>query len=223
MITKNELINVIQFVESIIFDFDGVIANSEEFQFNIWEELFEKNKLPKDRLSIQNISGISDRIAIEKACPGLSTDIYDEITKEKKKICKVRYHEILPVQGVEAFLNSVNFKKNLFICSSSYAVDISVFMHKFFPMIEIKSIVGKGDYDKPKPDPAPYLKIMENVKSNMNKCVVIEDSLAGLQSAQKVGLPTIHFDKYSYNLNNVLSFKSFDHILNWQSETSINK
>jgi beta-phosphoglucomutase len=61
-------------------------------------------------------------------------------------------------------------------------------------------VIDGSDVDRSKPDPEIYLKVTAAIKYSPGKCVVIEDSLSGIEAARKagckvIGITTTHSQK----------------------------
>ena len=91
-----------------------------------------------------------------------------------------------------------------------------------FPDDSFDVCISKDDVSRSKPDPEPYLKAAEILKTEIGNTVVLEDSLTGVKSglasgAQVVGIShSINFEK-SLNLRVVSSLKEIDFsdLLKW--------
>lgn len=59
-------------------------------------------------------------------------------------------------------------------------------------------ILTKEDVQHKKPNPEVYLKVLDKHNCGPEECIVIEDSLSGVQAAKTAGIETINiYDKYS--------------------------
>ena len=72
--------------------------------------------------------------------------------------------------------------------------DLMTIVLKRFPQGTFDIVVSGDDVEKSKPDPAPYLLAAKQLSVDISKCVVIEDSLTGVESglasgAQVIGIP----------------------------------
>jgi len=52
-------------------------------------------------------------------------------------------------------------------------------------------IVNSSMVNKPKPDPQIFLKAAEKLNTNPSKCIVFEDSLAGIKAANSAGMKVV--------------------------------
>lgn len=197
-------------VDNIIFDFDGVIADSEYFQLYIWESLLKERNLTLSNLKLKSIAGISDFLAISNLCPGLEEGDYKSLVDEKKKRFNDKIGMLKPVPGIERIFNQFLNRKAFFICSNSPRELIDFFMAKYFPFVKVKVIVSNGDFKSKKPDPEPYQVLLKRAQINALQAVVIEDSAAGVQSASGIGLNVIYLNRYDISIPEVPQIKSLE-------------
>jgi len=72
--------------------------------------------------------------------------------------------------------------------------DLMTIVLKRFPPGTFDVVVSGDDVEKSKPDPAPYLRAAKQLSVDILKCLVLEDSLTGVQSglssgAKVIGIP----------------------------------
>ena len=72
--------------------------------------------------------------------------------------------------------------------------DLMTIVLKRFPIGTFDVVVSGDDVEKSKPDPAPYLLAAKQLAVDISKCLVLEDSLTGVQSglssgAKVIGIP----------------------------------
>ena len=72
--------------------------------------------------------------------------------------------------------------------------DLMTIVLKRFPLGIFDVVVSGDDVEKSKPDPAPYLLAAKQLSVDISKCLVLEDSLTGVQSglssgAKVIGIP----------------------------------
>lgn len=85
-----------------------------------------------------------------------------------------------------------------------------------------KVILSKEDVKEKKPSPEVHNKIMQLLNVSPSDCLIIEDSLIGLQAAKNAGIEVaVMYDKYSdcdrQEINKIAQyqFENFDEILNY--------
>ena len=72
--------------------------------------------------------------------------------------------------------------------------DLMTIVLERFPIGTFDVVVSGDDVEKSKPDPAPYLLAAKQLSVDISKCLVLEDSLTGVQSglssgAKVIGIP----------------------------------
>jgi beta-phosphoglucomutase len=195
--------SLIRSAHAIIFDFDGVLADSEEFQFSLWQELFQERGLPLDHLAMGVMAGAADSKALPLVLPGRTTAEYRELIDEKQRRYVDRLTDVPPVDGAVEFVTGVYREKRLFVCSNSPRDLIAAFLRYRFPAGAFESIVSAEDFTRIKPDPEPYLKALDRTGLAAHAVVAIEDSRPGVTSARAAGLPVIHLDRYGAGFDGV--------------------
>lgn len=85
-------------------------------------------------------------------------------------------------------LSSKGYKQALVTCDQRQ--DVDVILERFLPNV-FQSVVSAQDVKNSKPFADPYLKAASQVGIPIEKCIVIEDSLSGVISAQKAGASVI--------------------------------
>ena len=181
-------------IKNIIFDFDGVLVDSEiliakafakymqNFDIHIDEKEFASFAGKK---TVQVIEILSKKYSIkdqQKFFTGIM-DISSNIYK----------NELTTVKGAYDFVS--NLKMNIFIGSNSMKKRIieglqGVKLNKYFQPEQVYSF---DLVDKPKPDPDIYLKAIEDNSLNKNQTIIIEDSAVGVTAGVKAGIKVIGF------------------------------
>ena len=188
---------IISNASCVVFDFDGVIADSEEFQYRVWCCVLKSTGIVSHALSVHSIAGIPDRLALEQSVPGLSPKEYSELTTLKKRICKEQEDSIEPITGAVDLLQSLQVSKRLFLCSSAARPVIQKFLNRVCPQVVFEKMITAEECVQRKPNPEPYRRILEFAGVDASEAAAIEDSLAGITSAVGAGVRVIMFDRYN--------------------------
>lgn len=181
--------------KAVLFDFDGVILDSEWPIYQTWLDLFksEGQDLPIPTY-VQCIGSDFDTWSPEKHLEDLTGKNYDWQT-----INPARQVEILaalenPVAlpGVnELFQELCNRDIPIAVVSSSSHSWVDGWLEKLDLIKFAKTIVCKGDAPRIKPAPDLYLEAARRLGLDPADCLVIEDSLNGVKAAIAAGCQTI--------------------------------
>lgn len=191
-------------LKAVIFDFDGVIADSEPLHLKAFQIVLKKYF--EAELSVekyyQDYLGYTDYECIEAISKDLGLGLVrDEILKfvEIKTECFediVRKGDIF-IAGVETFVDMLRKAGvKTAICSGALLCDIELMLNGSTLQDKFDFVVAADHVKKGKPDPEGYLMAYEKLKTmvpgiKVVDCVVIEDSHWGLEAASAAGMRTL--------------------------------
>jgi len=180
--------------EAILFDFDGVLVDSEPVHFVCWQEILQPFGLTLDwkTYSEQGI-GVSDRAMLAVLCkqsdPPLDIELLAAEYPRKKEIFRDRMLAAQPIsQTVIDLLDSLKDYKLAVVTSSGRAevepiLEAAGLRHRF------DAAVFGGDVKSLKPAPDPYRLAVERL--GVTRALVVEDSEAGVASGLAAGLEVL--------------------------------
>ncbi len=181
----------------MVFDFDGVLADSEPIHFRIYQELLGPSgiTLTRDDYCARYL-GFDDEGAFAQMAADFGLILGDEEI-ELLVVEKARRFEAI-VSGTNVlYPSAVPCVRRLAarwpvgIASGALRADIDVMLRGAGLDQAFRFIVAAGDVDESKPAPDPYLRAAELHGVAPRACVAIEDSKWGLQSAASAGMRTI--------------------------------
>ena len=181
-------------INTIIFDMDGVIIDSITIQFQIWKDLMKKHDVELsdeflDKVNGMNTPEIARRIVNEFA---LDVDAA-ELAKEKRMLSGEKVKEGIPMfEGVKenlSVLKKLGYKIGLATMSPRKHVEYALGKNLFD--LEFDAIVTDDDVQNPKPSPEIFLKCAQELKSEPEECVVVEDAINGIEAARAAGMYAI--------------------------------
>ena len=184
-------------IRAIIFDFDGVIADSESQHFRAFQQTFaERGWNLSEQDYYESYLGYSDREVFEM----VARERGDQLPAEELDrliASKGRAYAGLLSAGPELCPHAADVIRRL-AQHFPLAIASSAFAHEIVEVLEAKEllscfkvIVGAEDVAESKPSPAPYLEAARRLGIPPDACVAIEDSPWGLESAHRAGLRTI--------------------------------
>ncbi len=191
-------------LKAVIFDFDGVITDSEVLHFRAFNEALKPLEVEISRRDYyRDYLGLSDddffvHLAKNKDII-LSPQQVAEITETKQRtferLAKIEGHII---EGVFDFLQMLKQNRvRMAVCSGSLLSEIEMILEQAWlrPFFEV--IVSADQVNKSKPDPESFVLTLEKLNQNSDDklqaadCVVIEDSHWGLDAAIAAGMHTV--------------------------------
>lgn len=191
-------------LQAVIFDFDGVICDSESVHYQALNNVFNRYgvDVPK-AVHWEKYLGLSDKENIEAVnrdyLMGLDDAGVLRLMEEKKReFDRLASQQSLLIEGVEAFVSQLaSADVPVAICSGALRSDIDLMLTGSAIKPMFKVIVTAEDVKNGKPNPEGYLlayqRLSEKLKKPLNcsQCVVFEDSQWGLQAAKAAGMRTV--------------------------------
>ena len=179
-------------IKNIIFDFDGVLVDSEILVAKAFSEYMQKYGIEIDKEEFANFAGKKTVQVIDVLSQKYSIKDQENFFSDIMDIASYIYkNELTAVKGVCNFLHKT--KLSLYIGSNSTKDRIisglhKVELNKYFKPEKIYSfdLVGKA-----KPDPDIYLKAIADNNLNKNETIILEDSVVGVKAGVNAGVKVI--------------------------------
>ena len=187
-------------IQAVIFDFNGVILNDEHLHFAMFREVLAQEGVHITEQDYHDTYlGLDDRGCFEAALTdaGQSADAarVDEMIARKA----VRYFEEAALglnffPGAAECLSGLAGRWPLAINSGALRPEIEFALKLIDRRDKILAIVSAEETSRCKPHPEGYVLALGKLRAEGHSqlrpedCVVIEDSLAGIQSAKGAGM-----------------------------------
>ena len=171
-------------IKNIIFDFDGVIVDSEVLASKAFAKYFSKIDYAIKEEQFYKYAGNKTVDVIDILSAKYKIEDKDKFTNEIFEIVSRIYSKDLKlVDGVKDFISKSDRKH--FIGSNSNKDRILEGLNLVdFDKIFLNDRVYSFDMvEKPKPDPDIYLKILDDNSLNREETIIIEDSGVGVKAA----------------------------------------
>ncbi|HEY9122446.1 MAG TPA: HAD family phosphatase [Brevefilum sp.] len=176
--------------KAILWDLDGTIIDSTECHFESWSEALKNHGYSLTREIFDAHYGRNTQSVLPLYLgfePG--PELFEKINVEKEKIFReqvVRKGTMVP--GVESWMRSANqLGIKQAIASSSGMKNITT-MLSAFGLLGYFDLLVSGANLPAKPEPDVFLEAAKLFELSPAECLVIEDSLAGVQAAKNAGM-----------------------------------
>jgi len=179
---------------SVIFDMDGVIVDNHIYHERAWK-LFARNhnKILNTDDFYRHFGGTNKEILNDLFGPGLSDDEIKSLAREKEEIYRRIYRtEIKAVTGLERLL--ISLKSNNIttaIATSAPLLNVEFVLGATSLSGYFNTVVHDSMISHSKPHPEIYLKTAQALNRDPGKCIAIEDTIKGIESARKAGMKVI--------------------------------
>jgi beta-phosphoglucomutase len=184
-------------ITAIVFDFDGVLANSEVLHLRAYQQVIAglgaELSTPDyfTRYLGFDDEGVFTTFAADHGLTLGPEAIADLIAQKSVVFAALEAGAIMLFPGVEACVRRLAEEFPLGIASGAMRREIETVLHHSRLRDYFDFIVASGDTPSSKPAPDPYLRAAALHQRAPAACVAIEDSRWGLQSARSAGLACI--------------------------------
>jgi len=191
-------------LRAVIFDFDGVIADTEAMHFKAFNQALQPYEVQISKQQyFKEYLGFTDRdllkTLVEEGTLKIRKSQVETIAQKKTDIFEemVSSHVEI-IDGVREFLGMLEENDvSMAICSGALLDEIELILDKGGLRRYFQVIVSAEQVRRGKPAPDGFLLTLEklNEKSSESikagECVVVEDSHWGLEAAKAAGMHTV--------------------------------
>ena len=181
-------------LEAVIWDMDGVIADTMEFHFRAWKETFAAYGVDFSMDDFLAFFGRRHDTIIRFALgDSLPPEKFDDITAQKQRLYrKMIAGHVVPLPGAVALIRSLAGRHIKTAIASSAPMDnISIVIDGLGITGCFQAIASGLEVTESKPDPAVFLLAAEKLGADPGNCVVMEDAVAGVQGARRAGMKCV--------------------------------
>lgn len=180
-------------IRGIIFDLDGVVADSHPLHEEAWQTLLSERGVSPSSLDFI-YSGLSRREILEHYFGPLSEHELERLGQRKDELFSSKLHRIQPQPGFLRILDQLD------AVGVRYALATSAGSGRTYEILShfgiknrFAAIVTNKDVSKPKPSPEGFLEAASRLGMLPHDVVVVEDSIAGVLAARGAGMICIGY------------------------------
>lgn len=190
---KNQTGQQIPRFRAVIFDLDGVLAETETVSFQILKKYIEPHSVDWD--DYEKLIGKGSKSFAEWLKTHFDFEgTVDEIQNNANtfRVEQIEQMHVPEMPGASELLESLKERHvKLAVASQSDIRWVRSVLQTSDLLEYFDSIVTSDEVDKPKPAPDIYLKAAKILETPISDCLAFEDSLIGIDSAINAGIFTI--------------------------------
>ncbi len=179
--------------EACLFDFDGVIVNSEPLHAQAKQATLQHFGVQFPASLLSDFKGRPDKDFFAHVVERYATAAVNiqELEAYKRHAYLQLFENVPLVDGVIEFLAAVRKKFNKTgLATSATQRDFSLAAGKFKIDAGFNVIITREDTQEHKPHPQPYLKALTALNATAGQTLVVEDSPNGILAAKNAGCVT---------------------------------
>jgi beta-phosphoglucomutase family hydrolase len=182
------------YLEAIVWDLDGVIADTAEYHYQAWREVLEKRGVEFSREDFMPLFGRRHDAIIKFVLGnGLPKKELETISEEKQQNYRRRL-----AGNVRSMPGAVELIKSLYeyglkqaIASSAVPENIEIVVKELCIADCFQAIINGMEVEEGKPDPQIFRLAAKRLKVKPENSMVIEDAIAGVVAAKQAGMKCI--------------------------------
>lgn len=175
----------------VIWDMDGVLVDSASYHIIAWQRVFHKKGVRFTQEDFRrNFGQRNDTIIRNTLGKQVTQDEIDAIATEKEATFrKVAGQKIKPFPGVFKLLRSLpEHGFRMALVSSAPRENVTLITGVLGIDNYFQSIITSEDVTEGKPSPQGFLLAAQRLGVEPERCIVIEDAVAGVAAAKRAGM-----------------------------------
>jgi HAD superfamily hydrolase (TIGR01509 family) len=178
----------------VIWDLDGVLADTAEAHFQAWARASSAHEIPFDRMAFDRVFGMNNvgTLIVLLGRTPTQKEVAD-IADYKERIFRQEAGRLVrPMPGAIQLLDQLEQGGWLqAVASSAPRENIDLLVDAIGIRRYFAAILSGAQLPAGKPDPALFLAAARAIQLPPEHCVVIEDAPVGVEAARRAGMPCI--------------------------------
>jgi HAD superfamily hydrolase (TIGR01509 family) len=185
-------------VRAALFDFDGVLVDSEPLHFGVLRDALapegihiDEDEYRRTYLAYDDRGSI--RLALEINGLGWDPDRLERILARKVAAFEALIPSVPFFPGARELVRSLAREVPVGIASGALRAEIEAILRGGGLLDSFAAVVGADDVTQGKPHPEPYLTAMARLGPGLEpkECVAFEDSMPGVAAARAAGMKVV--------------------------------
>jgi len=180
-------------LEALIFDFDGLMIDSERVEADCIVEVVASWGHTLDYVDIGHLFGSVDADAqweelLQKTCGRTVAELDEQL----HRLTGPRKDELPLLPGVQQLLDLAEeraLRVGLATGNTKSILERRLGRHGVFDRFD--AVVTRAEVERGKPDPDIYLEVARRLSVSPGECLVLEDSVPGCEAALAAGMKVI--------------------------------
>jgi HAD superfamily hydrolase (TIGR01509 family) len=180
--------------EAVLFDFDGVLAETENVHVAAWERLFGAMGWDVDPATCARAAEEDDRAFLADVFAGrgvVEGDVEGWVRRKRDLTREILGDAPRLHRGVARLVAALRGRARLAVVSTTWRENIDAVLGPAGLRDAFELIVAKEDVRSVKPDPEAYRTAVEGLGVPAQAAVAVEDSPTGLASARAAGVRVV--------------------------------
>ncbi len=190
-------------IKAVIFDFDGVIADTEHVHYEAFKKVLNLNNYDlTENEYYSNYLAYDDKTFFAKYYEhknlDLNKDFLNRLLRNKSEAFDILISNNIKIYpGVIDFIKHISSKYRIAIGSGALKKEIIQILEIIHITGLFEIIISADDVAECKPNPEVYNKVLAKLNNKQDRgikadeCIVIEDSISGIKAAKSAGMKCV--------------------------------
>ncbi len=184
----------IQREKAVLWDLDGVIADTGDLHILTWRVMLNEMGMPFDERHFRRIFGMvnSEGIPLLLGRPVTPEEIARLSERKEALFRELLPGRLRPVPGAVEWierLRGCGWRQA--VASSAPRLNIEAMLGELGLSDAFDAVVCAEELPAGKPDPAVFLRAAEVLRVPPARCIVVEDAVVGIEAARRAGMKCI--------------------------------
>ena len=178
-------------LEAVIWDLDGVIADTGEYHYRAWKQVFAEKGVDFRKEDFMKYFGRRHDTIIQFALGDtLTPEEFDALTEKKQQTYRrLVSANIVALPGAVELVRALNARHiKTAIASSAPVPNIDIIIGGLGIAGCFQAIASGPEVPESKPSPGIFLLAAQKLGVKPAGCVVVEDAIAGVAAARRAGM-----------------------------------
>ena len=180
--------------KGVIWDLDGVLADTAEAHFRCWVTALAEKEIPLDRPTFDGLFGMNTRDMLAQLLgrPPEPGEL-EAIVNRKEEIFRMEAQWLVSLlPGALSLLKELEGAGwTQAITSSTPKANVELVLGILGIRQRFQTVLSGEELSAGKPEPTLFLRAAEALGLAPERCVVVEDAPEGVEAAYKAGMPCI--------------------------------
>ena len=189
--------------QAVLFDWDGTLADTKAFVVAAFQRVLRKNGWEVDNELIERCMGIGPRNTLKAALcvidVAFDDDLIHRLEAEKVAVQLATTPSVRLFDGARSLLDALQGKVKTALATMSNRPVIDQLLAEKGIGAYFDLVLTFDDIRRPKPDPEVFLTCAARLQCLPEGCVVVEDSVFGVEAAKAANMSCIAIPSGSYS------------------------
>lgn len=180
-------------LQGVIWDMDGVLIDSMEIHYHVWQEVFSELGVPFERQLFNRHFGITN-LEIVRTVLGDRLSHQEALALAEKKQARFEREAIQQARLIPGAMQWLVFFQQNQIPQAVASSNAQQFIETIAAHLDISSFfdaIVSAENLSSKPDPAVFLETARRIRAVPSRCLVFEDAVAGVEGARRAKMKCI--------------------------------